>query len=243
MLRSLTRPRALLFALGLACIAALAAWAVADGVVAALHRVLGVLGPWGPGAFVLGVALLAAVGVPRAPMTIVGSLAFGLWVGALLAWVAALLGGFLGFAAARALAPPSESGSGSPIPPLHRRLLPVRCATGLEPGWAVLIARISPVPFWLVNWAAGTMRIPWRSFALASALGLAPSAVAYSAAGHLGSSLIASGWFGWGVAAAVLTVAAGRRVLRTRARRGTLPAVRATQVAGGSAHSGIRPHL
>jgi len=190
----------------------------------ATERALGLVASRGPVFFVISVAGLASVGVPRAALTVVGALAFGMWPGALLAWLASLLGALLGFAGSRALLRPSVSRAGPSHPeafgPVRRRTHALLQTSSLASWWAVLLARLSPLPFWLVSWGAGATKVSGRGFTVGSALGLVPSAIAYSAAGTSIASLVTSGVAGWAVLGLMGVLLVGHRVVRTvRAKR------------------------
>jgi uncharacterized membrane protein YdjX (TVP38/TMEM64 family) len=105
-------------------------------------------------------------------------LLFGTALGFPISLISAVLGATLAFSVSRHV-------GAAPV----ERLAGPRLA-GLK-GWieergflAVLYLRIAPgVPYNLVNYAAGLTRIPLRTFVLATALGAAPRAFAYTALG------------------------------------------------------------
>ena len=105
-------------------------------------------------------------------------LLFGTALGFPISVVSATLGACLAFSVSRHI-------GAAPVERLAGQRL-----TGIK-GWieergflSVLYLRIAPgVPYNLVNYAAGLTRIPLRTFALATALGCAPRAFAYTALG------------------------------------------------------------
>lgn len=205
-------------------LATFAAFSLGGAVVSTLEGTLGALGAWGPAVFVLSFTVLAALGVPRAALTVMGALLFGPLPGAVMAWLASLLAALLAFVAGRRLLPPPGPWLGSVssrrAEAVSRRLAALRLTADVGSGWMVLVARLSPVPFWLVSWGAGALRVPWAAYAAGSALGLVPSAIGYAAAGWYGADLATSGWLGWlGLAAAAAVAAAVQIRGRSRHRQ------------------------
>lgn len=202
-------------------VAALVALAMGVGVFGlrpGLERALELVAERGPVPFVLAVAGLATFGVPRAALAVVGALAFGMWPGALLAWLASLLSALLGFTGGRVLLPPLVARRGASRPAalgsLRLRLAGLPPTGRFASGWAVLLARLSPLPFWLVSWGAGATKMPWRGYAVGSAVGLVPSAIGYAAAGTSLETLFRPGVAGWSVLALIAVVLVGHRVAR-----------------------------
>ena len=139
-------------------------------------------GAWGVVLFVLGYAALTLVPAPASVLTLSAGALFGLWWGALVAWLAAMLGAFGGFALGRRLGRPAVD-----------RLLSGRLAQadevlrrhGLS---AVLAVRLLPLfPFTPLNYACGLLGVRVRDYALGTAAGIVPGALAYAAVGASGA--------------------------------------------------------
>jgi uncharacterized membrane protein YdjX (TVP38/TMEM64 family) len=119
--------------------------------------------------FVAGYALVTSLGIPGFAFTLAGGVIFGLAQGTLLSWLGGTLGAFGAYVLARAV-------GGDAM----RRLL--RSHNGLverlsDDGTfaAVLRLRLLPVvPFNLINFACGLARIPFRTYAAATVLGVLP---------------------------------------------------------------------
>lgn len=164
-------------------------------------------GAWGVVLFVLGYAALTLVPAPASVLTLSAGALFGLWWGALVAWLAAMLGAFGGFALGRRLGRPAVD-----------RLLSGRLAQadevlrrhGLS---AVLAVRLLPLfPFTPLNYACGLLGVRVRDYALGTAAGIVPGALAYAAVGASGADPVG---IVVGVAVLVLlTLGAGRVGLR-----------------------------
>ncbi|WP_370288213.1 TVP38/TMEM64 family protein [Nocardioides sp.] len=164
-------------------------------------------GAWGVVLFVLGYAALTLVPAPASVLTLSAGALFGLWWGALLAWVAAMLGALGGFALGRRLGRSAVD-----------RLLSGRLAQadevlrrhGLS---AVLAVRLLPLfPFTPLNYACGLLGVRGRDYTLGTAAGIVPGALAYAAVGASGADPVG---IVVGVAVLVLlTLGAGRVGLR-----------------------------
>lgn len=139
------------------------------------------LGPWGPALVVALLVLETLVApLPGMPLVAASALAYGPLAGFVLSWSGAWLGALLAFALARRW--------------LHRRvwqrLDPERRAwvrrLGERHGFALLVlARLFPLTSvdWLA-YAAGVSAIPFRTYAVATALGLVPGVAVYTLAGY-----------------------------------------------------------
>lgn len=189
--------------------------------------------------------VLTLAGVPRSVLTVSAGWVFGLWAGVLLAWGLALLSAWLGYALARlVVAPPereddrAEGPRSGDLPAVglggawgaarsrldgvlavgRRRLQVVGGPFGDRQGAlvAVVVARLVPVlPFAVVNYSCGALRVARGPFVVGSGIGLVPGAVFYAA---IGAGLSAPGWLPFvsvGVALAGALVA----VATSRARR------------------------
>ena len=150
-------------------------WGAAGELVRTLERSALALGAWGPVLFVAGFAALATAGVPRAALTVLGASTYGSLPGAGLAWMATMLAAAAGFGLGRVFGlrlTARVSGS-------------TRFAQGLGGGgfWSVFMARVSPVPFWMISCAAGAVGLRWAPYAAGTAIGVLPGLVAYALAG------------------------------------------------------------
>ena len=127
-----------------------------------------------------------ALSIPGALiLTLSGGFLFGWWVGGLAAVVSATLGAVLLFLAAR-----------TSLGDLLRRKAGPRLqafAHGFEADAFsyILLLRLIPIPFWLVNLAPALFGVPLRTFAAATFLGIIPGTFAFAATGAGLDSVIA----------------------------------------------------
>ena len=136
---------------------------------------LGVAAPLG---FVAVSSLLTCALFPGPLLAAASGLLFGTAVGTPISIVSATLGAALAFSIARFVARDSVDALAG------RRLRGVQAWIERRGFVAVLYARIAPgLPYHLVNYVAGLTRIRLRSFAAATALGVAPRAFAYTTLG------------------------------------------------------------
>ena len=136
------------------------------------------LGVAGPVVFVLVSSLLTVALFPGPLLAGASGLLFGTALGTPISITAATLGASLAFSISRWWAHDAVAELAGP------RLERVQRALAGRPFLTVLYARIAPgVPYNLVNYAAGMTHIPLRTFALATAIGVAPRAFAYTALG------------------------------------------------------------
>lgn len=166
-------------------------------------------GPWGAAVFVSGYAALCLFPAPKALLTALGGVLFGLWLGALLSWIAALIGAAAAFGLGRALGRDA-------VDRLTRGRVERADQLLAHHGFgAVLAARLTPVlPFTVINYAAGLTGVRWRHYAAGSALGMLPGSLAYAALGAWGADP-------WGIFAGIAVLVAlvalggllGRRLL------------------------------
>jgi len=131
--------------------------------------------------FVLTYAVLITLCVPATIATLLGGAIFGSWKGALLAWVASLLGTVLAHWLSRSVAH-------KPIRRLfgdHKLLRQLKANDGVMPLFRL---RIIPVaPFAVLGYIAGIAGVSLRRLLVATALAVIPSVTAYS---YLGAELI-----------------------------------------------------
>lgn len=144
-----------------------------------LRRVVDQAGWLGPVTFVaiyIGwtVALLPAV-VP----TLAGGALFGVAVGSLLSLIGAVTGATVAFLLGRRL------GAAEVHKLAGRHAKRVERWLGARGVLALLYARLVPiVPFNLLNYAAGVSGMPTRGYVIATAVGIIPGTIAYTALGH-----------------------------------------------------------
>jgi uncharacterized membrane protein YdjX (TVP38/TMEM64 family) len=136
------------------------------------------LGAAGPLLFVAGSALLTVALFPGPLLAGASGLLFGTALGTPVAIASATLGAVLAFALARWWAHDA-------VEELARgRVAALRAWIGRRGFFAVFYARLAPgIPYSLVNYAAGLSPVTLRAFALATLLGCAPRAFAYTALG------------------------------------------------------------
>lgn len=141
-------------------------------------------GPLGWTAVVLGVSGALMAPVPRTPLTVLLGAAAGFPAGFAVAVLAAWLGGMGGFALSRVLGREAVARLAGPRLERADRLFRNR-------GFlAVVLARLSPVPFALVSYAAGLSSIRWLPATLGTVVGVVPGAVL-----HVGIGASVVSWF------------------------------------------------
>ena len=155
---------------------------------AALEAWVAAAGWMGPALFILVYALGAVFFVPGSVMTLAGGALFGPVWGTLLNLAGATLGATLAFLVARYVASDwvARRAGGRLAKLIH----------GVEAeGWRfVAFTRLVPLfPFNLLNYALGLTRIPLVSYALTTAICMAPGALAYTYVGYAGRQAVAGG--------------------------------------------------
>lgn len=134
--------------------------------------------PWIQTVFVLGYAVVVTLGLPAVIATIVGGAIFGIWFGALNAWLGALVGTVLAHSMARSIA----------HQPLRRLFGEHRLLRELKDHDDILTllrVRVIPVgPLAVLPYVAGIAGISLKRLLLATALGILPSALAYAYVGR-----------------------------------------------------------
>ena len=153
-----------------------------------LKAAVATMGPWGPVVFVLINAFAILFALPAVLFSVASGAIFGLWPGALVAWLGGLLGAILGFWAARTLARKSV-GRYVERHPLARKL-----EAGADKFDALLVVatRVLPIfPFVVVNYAWGLTRIRFWPYILWTAIGKTPNFVFFVALGAVGSEGLA----------------------------------------------------
>ena len=170
--------------------------------------------------FVLSYAVLALVGVPATPLTLAGGVLFGFTSGVVLNWVGAVLAALLTFSATRAL----ERGVAAPW--FARVSASFHRLPNSEGTISLFLLRLLPVaPFFALNVGFALTAMSWRSYALATALGIIPVTVVYTLfAASLVAGAVASEAqafrtaFASAAVIAAITLAARVIIKRTRQR-------------------------
>lgn len=133
--------------------------------------------------FVVAYAVAAGFGLPATAFTLAGGAIFGTALGSLLNWIGATLGALTAYGLARQLG----SRAVRNLLGRHARLL--ESLTGKTGFAALLRLRLIPiVPFNALNFAAGLAPVPFRSYALSTALGIIPGTIVYT---YFADSLLA----------------------------------------------------
>jgi uncharacterized membrane protein YdjX (TVP38/TMEM64 family) len=152
--------------------------------VPALRDWLDDAGPLGWTAVVLGVSGALMAPVPRTALSVLLGAAAGFPAGLAVAVVAGWLGGMGGFALGRHL------GRDAVARLAGRRLARADRLFRNRGVLAVALARVSPVPFWIVSYAAGLSSVRWLPATLGTVVGVVPGALLYVA---IGASVVS--WF------------------------------------------------
>jgi uncharacterized membrane protein YdjX (TVP38/TMEM64 family) len=160
------------------------------------------LGWYGP-LIIVGISLVAPLlFLPRAPVAFVSGFLYGIAWGTLLANVASTFGAILNFWLARNL-----------LSPMSDRLRARRAATAQEikprhAFWALIFLRAFPFSnFVATNLMAGALKIPFRTYIMATFIGMIPSSIMYAAWGKFAKEPNAS--FGAVAAGTVVFIVVG----------------------------------
>lgn len=167
-----------------------------------------------PVVFVGGYALVTLAPVPKNVLSAAAGLVFGLGTGALLVWVAALIGALTAYGLGRLLGREAvERLTSTPV----QKVDALVARRGLL---AVLVVRLVPVvPFTVINYTAGLTGIRFWQYTVGTAFGIIPGTVAYVALGTYGTS--PSSWpFLVSVAALLLLSVGGALLAAYRRGRG-----------------------
>lgn len=131
-----------------------------------------------PLVFVVVSSLLTVVLFPGPVLSAASGLLFGAVAGTPISIISATLGACLAFSLSRWWAHDAVTELAGP------RIMGLRQWVGDRGFSAILLVRVAPgVPYSLVNYAAGLTHIGLGTFALATALGVAPRAFAYTTLG------------------------------------------------------------
>lgn len=183
-----SRPPLARIAIGVAVLAALVllARSAGDAVPRFAEWVDG-LGPWGPIAFILGYAVAVVAFLPGSLLTLAAGAIFGLGLGVLYAFSAALLGSAVAFLVARYLA----RGAIERRLAGNARFAAIDRAVGQQGRKIVFLLRLSPAfPFSLLNYALGLTRVRFADYLLA-APGMLPGTLLYVYYGKLAGDVAA----------------------------------------------------
>jgi len=143
---------------------------------ATLVRQLGDLGAWGPVLFIVLYILAAIMLAPAFVLTFSAGAVFGLWRGALLTYVGAVLGASAVYALAAPLARSRVLGWIDRDP----RVAATRRAVVKDSAWIMFLLRLSPlVPYNLLNYALALSGVTYRDYLLAS-VGMIPAIIMYA---------------------------------------------------------------
>ena len=188
------------------------------------------LGPWGPLAFGVLYALLAALMFPGAALTLVAGPLFGLALGFVVVSLASTAGAGLAFLIGRHLARDAVAARAA----LDPRFAAVDRAIGEEGGWKIVgLLRLTPLmPYNLANYLFGLTAIRFWPYLVTSWIAMMPGTLLYVYVGKVAAEGVAAAtgdggqsardWVIWGVGL-VVTVALtvyvtrlARRAIRNR---------------------------
>jgi uncharacterized membrane protein YdjX (TVP38/TMEM64 family) len=182
------------------------------------------IGAWGPIFVAVFYVAAAVLFLPGSVLTLGAGFLFGVPVGLLSAWIGATLGACAAFLVGRTVAREWIARKVARNP----KFLAVDEAVGREGFKIVLLLRLSPVfPFNFLNYALGLTKVPFKQYALASAIGMLPGGLMYTyfgsaarsladvAAGKVEGGGIAGQLFFWiGLAATILVTVFVTRLAR-----------------------------
>lgn len=183
-------------ALLLLCIAASLVLVTAMGVphVSQVREWLDYGSTWTPLAAVAGTAALAVVMVPRTAVAAMAGIVFGPLVGAAYALLGALIAAAIGFTLGRGLGRGYVRQLMAKPKTISRRLGILEAHLTRNGLLTVALARFLPLmPFGLLNYLFGTMKLTPTSFLAGTALGIAPTTVAYAMLGAAAADSFATG--------------------------------------------------
>lgn len=216
--------------LGLITVAAVLAAVTVD--VPAAGDVRGWLDRAGPGTWVLLVLALALALVtpaPRSALSVAVGVVAGFWAGLVVVVLAAVLGGLAGYAVSRWLGRAAVLRlAGDRLGRFERRL-------DRRSFLAVVVARVSPVPFVVVSYGAGLSGIRLGPYMLATTVGVLPGSLLYVS---IGTSVAvfgaeATGWpAAAGLGGLLVVVATVSGVVWWRRRRTRPGGGRTAQIGG-----------
>jgi uncharacterized membrane protein YdjX (TVP38/TMEM64 family) len=145
------------------------------------------LGVWGPLVFIAGYALAVVAFVPASVLTLAAGAIFGIAKGAVIVFVAAVLGASAAFLVSRYVA----RGAVEQRIARNPRFAAIDRAVGAEGRKIVFLLRLSPAfPFTLLNYALGLTRVRFVDYLVAS-LGMIPGTLLYVYYGKLAGDVAA----------------------------------------------------
>lgn len=176
------------------------------------------IGQWGklaPLAYILSFTLLPAFFFPVAILALAGGLLFGLWWGSFYTFLGAILNCTLMFFLARyAGREQVEALLQKKLPPIwQQRIRNLNSGSGFL---LLIVLRLIPaVPYNLINYAFGLTAMPFRTYILASAIGIIPGTFAFINIGDKALDVTSPEfWTGIGLLGLLLAVTAllGKKV-------------------------------
>ena len=179
-------------------LAKIAVGVIAVAVLAGLARAIGAeiprfaqwvngLGVWGPIVFILGYAAGVVAFVPASILTLAAGAIFGIGLGVLYVFIAAVLGSAAAFLISRYLA----RGAIERRLTGNARFAAIDRAVGAQGRRIVFLLRLSPVfPFTLLNYALGLTRVRFADYLIAS-VGMLPGTLLYVYYGKLAGDVAA----------------------------------------------------
>ncbi|WP_129663621.1 TVP38/TMEM64 family protein [Phytoactinopolyspora endophytica] len=174
-------------------------------------------GVWGPIGFAAGYVVATMLLVPKNILSIAAGLVFGLPVGVLLVWTAAMVGAGVSFWVGRLL------GRDGVARLAGRHLHRLDRLVDRHGVLAVLGARLIPVlPFTAVNYGSGLTMVRFPAYLLATAVGIVPGTITYVALGAYGTRP-ASWQFLLAAGGLVALTGAGVTFARVRRRKTNRP--------------------
>ena len=228
-LELLTRPTVRLSLLGVLAVAALVAAVRTEGLgVDAARQATAAMGPAGPVVFTLVYAAAVTALLPASGLTLAGGVLFGPALGTATAVTGATLGSVGAFLLGRALGRDAVARLAGPrLTAIDEHLA--------ERGFAtLLIVRLVPLPFSVVNLSAGLTGARLGPYAAATALGILPGTFALAALGGTIHDPLSPAFLG---AAGLFVVVTASALLAARAsRRRRLSGARGWPRRGGSPH-------
>ena len=145
------------------------------------------LGFWGPIVFTLGYAVSVVALIPAFILTLAAGAIFGLSLGVLYVFIAAVLGSAAAFLISRYVA----RGAIERRLAGNARFAAIDRAVGEQGRKIVFLLRLSPVfPFTLLNYALGLTRVRFADYLIAS-FGMLPGTLLYVYYGKLGGDVAA----------------------------------------------------
>jgi uncharacterized membrane protein YdjX (TVP38/TMEM64 family) len=151
-----------------------------------LQAWIGSLGTAAPIVYAFIYVLAALAFVPGSVLTVGAGLLFGFWRAFLIVWLSATIAAALAFLIARHWARPAVARWAAK----NERFQAIDRAIEKKGALVVLLLRLSPlVPFSLSNYLYGLTAVSFRSYVLASGLGMLPGTALYVYLGSVGRAV------------------------------------------------------